>query len=151
MYFKVWDVDDPFDQLNPNMPDVHLIDADASGPDNRGTDPAPGTYTGTTDDAGKTRVTITVSMQPGNNYRAGASVLQDAIDQPPAGQTMQQVAGAPGPTFTSGYSVPLVWSPMLTVWRKLWVERDTMAAPIRPAFRRSGKSTRSCRRPDVQG
>ena len=70
-------------------------------------------------------------IQPGNNYRAGASVLEDALDQPPAGQTMQDVAdalNAYGGNFYA-YSVPLVWSQMLTVWRKLHVETDSMARP----------------------
>jgi hypothetical protein len=124
VYFKVWDVDDPFDQKNPNMPDVGIIDGDASGPDNRPAGEQPWTGTDTTDENGKTSVIFTVSMQPGNNYRAGASLLEDAMTQ-----GTQSKADALGATFTSGYSVPLVWSPMLTVWRKLWIERDTMQAP----------------------
>jgi hypothetical protein len=67
-------------------------------------------------------------MHPGNNYRAGASLLQDALDQPPAGQNMQDVADALNANggAWSGYSVPLEWSPMLTVWRKLAIEVDSM-------------------------
>jgi hypothetical protein len=123
VYFKVWDVDDPFDQKNPNMPDVGIIDGDASGPDNRPAGEQPWTGTDTTDENGKTSVIFTVSMQPGNNYRAGVSVLQDAVQQ--ADQTK---ADSLGHGFASGYSVPLVWSPMLTVWRKLHVEVDSMSA-----------------------
>ena len=88
VYFKVWDVDDPFDQMNAGMPDVNLIDAAASGPDNR---PPPGegptSLTGSIDPAGQeARVTFTVSMQPGNNYRAGASCLSDAVSEVQARQ-----------------------------------------------------------------
>ena len=71
------------------------------------------------------RWTFTVSMQPGNNYRAGASCLQDAINQ--ANQTIADALNAQGGQC-AGYTVPLEWSRMLTVWRKLWVEADSMAA-----------------------
>ena len=64
-------------------------------------------------------------MQPGNNYRAGASCLADAISQ--ANQQTADALNANG-GYWSGYSVPLVWSPMLTVWRKLHVEFDSMTA-----------------------
>jgi hypothetical protein len=40
VYFTVFDVDDPFDQLHADMPGVDVIDNDASGPDNR---PSPDT------------------------------------------------------------------------------------------------------------
>jgi len=59
-----------------------------------------------------TNITIEVSMQPGNNYRAGASVLQDAINQ--ATQTIVDALNANGGTW-SDYAVPLHWSEMLTV------------------------------------
>jgi len=138
VYFRVFDVDDPFDQLNPSMPDVGLIDDDMSGGDNRpvgSPDPAVGTYQAVNDANGKATVTITVSMQPGNNYRAAASLIQEALTQTTMydGQTVnpQQHADALNGTSgsSSGYSVPRHWSQMLTVWRKLHVERDTMAAP----------------------
>ena len=136
VYFKVWDVDDPFDQLNPSMPNVSLIDANTTGPDNRGPEaqPLPWTATGTTDAEGKARVTFTVSMQPGNNYRAAASLLQDALsaaqlDQTKADATDDDYPYPDKPGDFSGYKVPATWSQMLTVWRKLHVETDSMAAP----------------------
>ena len=135
VYFKVWDVDDPFDQLNPSMPDVGLIDSNNSGQDNRpppGEQPWPATAVtganGQPDD--KASVRFTVSMQPGNNYRAGASVNSDATA---TAQVDQTNADAVNPAHGndgnwSGYSVPLTWSKMLTVWRKLHVEVDSMSA-----------------------
>ena len=131
VYFKVWDVDDPFDQLHAGMADVNLIDANASGPDNR---PPPGeapvSLTGSIDPAGQeARVTFTVSMQPGNNYRAGASCLQDAVSDVQADQTTADAINEKNPAAPgaySGYDVPLVWSQMLTVWRKLTLEVDSM-------------------------
>ena len=43
-YCRVWDVDDPFDQLHADMPDVALIDDDEVGGDNRPTPEAPRSY-----------------------------------------------------------------------------------------------------------
>lgn len=121
------------------MPGVELIYANDAGPDSRPSGEAPRTFAPVNTylvhgDGGEVigaeaRVTMEVSMQPGNNYRAGASCLVDALDQPPNVQppvTMQNVADS---VTHAGYSVPLVWSPMLTVWRKLHVETDTMARP----------------------
>ena len=136
VYFKVWDVDDPFDQLNPSMQDVSLIDANATGPDNRGPEaqPLPWSASATTDAEGMARVTFTVSMQPGNNYRAAASLLADALSitqltQTKADAVFDQYPAPYKPGNFSGYSVPATWSPMLTVWRKLHVETDSMARP----------------------
>jgi hypothetical protein len=133
VHFEVFDVDDPFDQAHVTMPDVQLIDDDLEGGDNRpegAADPAVGVYQALTDANGEARVTVEVSMQPGNNYRAGASCLQDAVSQ-----ATQETADLTC-LFTSlgaweGYFTPLVWSKMLTVWRKLHVETDTM---VRPTF-----------------
>jgi hypothetical protein len=118
VYFKVWDVDDPFDQNNPDMLNVGLIDNDASGPDNRGLDPAPYTYSAPTDAEGKARVSVTVSMQPGNNYRGGASTNLQAVLS-----TSQSEAD------TNARPIDVRFSEMLTVWRKLHVEVDSMARP----------------------
>jgi len=90
VYFRVFDVDDPFDQLracDPNnpapdcVPNVGIIDNDLVGPDNRGSDSAPGYYSAVTLRAtdegarrsGQARVKVDVSMYPGNNYRAAAA------------------------------------------------------------------------------
>jgi hypothetical protein len=158
VYFRVFDVDDPFDQVytclpgddpnnleTPCVSGVTAVDNDFAGPDNRGADSAPGFYQAITDGNGEARVPITLSMQPGNNYRASASLIQEALDQ----NTLidgtpvdpQQNADSLSSYFQSGtgryqpwgdfdgYRVPVVWSRMLTVWRHLWIERDTMAAP----------------------
>jgi len=67
-------------------------------------------------------VTFTISMQPGDNYRAAASVLVNAPLQ--VGQAdADALNGAEDSSRSwSGYKVPVVWSEMLTVWRKLHVE-----------------------------
>lgn len=144
VFFKVFDVDDPFDQLNAAMPNVAVIDPTnpTNGPDNRPIGEAPVTLLeDKTDDNGIARRAFTVSMQPGNNYRASASLIQGALSQNTLqnGQTLnpQQQADAVSAKFPSspgsweGYELPVVWSEMLTVWRKLHVETDTM---VRPTF-----------------
>lgn len=146
VYFKLWDVDDPFDQIHgplgaDDVPNVAEIDNNQAGPDNR---PLPGeapmTHTATTGPDGTATWTITVSMQPGNNYRAAASALSDVFGPDP--QVTQATADLLGVKSDNqgnlvangedwGYKVPVVWSEMLTVWRKLHVETDTM---VRPTF-----------------
>jgi hypothetical protein len=147
VHFRVWDVDDPFDQLHgPNGPpgdlmaDVHLIDSNMAGPDNRGqNDPGPGVYTADTnaEEPEKAVVTVTVAMQPGDNYRAAASCLPDAVSTAQTTQSDADLLGVttdpngwfiPNGAFAA-YRVPTTWSPMLTVWRKLHVETDSMARP----------------------
>lgn len=145
VYFKVWDVDDPFDQLHGiNFPpgarrvhDVELIDNDLTGPDNRPTPEAVQAFSADTDANGEAIVTVTLSMQPGNNYRAAASCLQDAVNQASqaTADALSTVYDPQSQTYSwngawFGYSVPAVWSPMLTVWRKLHIERDSMRAPL---------------------
>jgi len=159
VYFKVWDVDDPFDQLHgpnavdpcPNtpeneaeIPNVELIDNDRDGPDNRPVPEQPMTFSATTtvragpfgELISEAIVTVTVSMQPGNNYRAAASAIPDVFG--PDAQVTQTAADElsvqqyPDGTFHhfggfDGYQVPVVWSKMLTVWRTVWLELDSMA------------------------
>jgi hypothetical protein len=72
VYLKVFDVDDPFDQLHAGMPNVNLIDGDAVGGDNRGGGGV-GNYEEMTDALGRAVVPLVVSMQPGDNYRAAAA------------------------------------------------------------------------------
>ncbi|HNO80362.1 MAG TPA: hypothetical protein PKN33_20130 [Phycisphaerae bacterium] len=130
--FRLWDVDDPFDQNNPAMTNVGLIDNDTSGPDNRlpagVNDPAIGATTATTDANGVAQVTeIEVSMNPGNNYRAAASLAAGLL------ATVTQTnadANSPPPEVK--------FTKMLTIWRKLWVETDSMA---RPTFAQNTVST----------
>jgi len=146
VYFRVFDVDDPFDQLNacdpadpdkPCVANVGLIDSNTSGPDNRPTPEPPRFYSVPSDENGQASITVTVTMQPGNNYRAAASVIREAvqtqIDQGKADALSVYTKDGksyPNGSF-AGYKVPVVWSPMLTVWRKLHVETDSM---VRPTF-----------------
>ncbi|UCC31756.1 MAG: hypothetical protein JSU86_05655, partial [Phycisphaerales bacterium] len=99
---------------------VALIDGDTSGPDNRGTAGGLAASSAQTDANGEARVTFTVSMQPGDNFRTGASVAQTALDR-----TTQAQADANSPPDH------VVFTDMLTVWRKLHIETDSM---VRPTF-----------------
>jgi hypothetical protein len=139
VYFRVFDVDDPFDQLNGAMPDVGLIDGNTSGPDNRPVGEPIQFFTGTTGSDGKATVTLTVSMQPGNNYRAAAATTltdidlatQEKADSLSARFESPSGTWRPNGDFDSYFPCQTVWSPMLTVWRKLHVETDSM---VRPTF-----------------
>lgn len=120
VYFTVWDVDDPFDQNNSTMPNVSLIDSNTSGPDNRPTPEPPAPLTGTADAFGEAIASspFVVSMQPGNNYRAGAAESQTLINT----VTQTQADANTPPQYVK-------FTDMLTVWRKLHVEVDSMSAP----------------------
>jgi hypothetical protein len=130
---KSFDVDDPtqefkFVEVDPN--DVLGI---AIGNDNRG---APNTgqlaqATLTLDNQGEATTDFAVTMQPGDNFRVAA--LLDTLTAPTHLNQLQVTSefgefyvwpnneGIPG--FVGGIS------PMLTVWRKLHLEFDSMLAP----------------------
>jgi hypothetical protein len=80
---------------------------------------------GIVDANGEAKFILQVGMQPGSNYRVVASVMDEALCQgvqtgDPAvpkylGSAISEDGGAPA-------------SPLLTVWRRLWVENDSMGA-----------------------
>lgn len=109
VYFQLWDVDDPSANSGP-------VDDNAVGPDNRGT--ASLTASVSTDGSGVARATLIVSMQPGDNFRVVASCYSGA-----EGLGTQALADA-GSDPVDGKMTEA-----LTVWRKLWVEQDSMGAP----------------------
>ncbi len=80
---------------------------------------------GVIDAEGKAKFIFKVGMQPGNNYRVVASLIdEDMYDGVQASNP-----AAPkylGPELHQNGSAPA--SPLLTVWRRLWVENDSMAA-----------------------
>lgn len=124
IYVRIFDVDDPSSSSLPVDPN------DAAGPtgnDNRESWPngymdlsssttagvqglsAPGTAV----------VQFFVSMHPGDNYKAFVTASQ--ADRDSITQTMAD-GGAPLPNGVYA-------SPMLTVWRKLFIEQDSMQSP----------------------
>ena len=115
VYFKSFDVDDPSTST--------IIDPLGNvGNDNH--PPGAGTLSPiemVTDGDGKARVTLTVGMAPGDNYRVAASLDNAKLQEPYLTQTMADT-DAPPPG--------VVFSPMLTVWRKLHLELDSMEAVL---------------------
>ena len=84
------------------------------------------TAQGTVDANGETKFIFRVGMQPGSNYRVVASVNDEAMyagvqtSNPAAAKYLGPEANQTGGTAAS---------PLLTVWRRLWVENDSMKAP----------------------
>jgi hypothetical protein len=133
VYLKVFDVDDPSQVsngqvLDPNGPagddNMHAVGLG----DNWGyfLPQRSKQVTATLDSAGEATVQFMVNQQPGNNYRVAVAIKESDLNS-------LQVSG-PGSGFVtadssavSGFNGAL--TPMLTVWRKLHIEVDSMAAP----------------------
>lgn len=132
VFLKAFDVDDPTPPYQDgNSPD-NSIDPQPAGDDNRCT-PKPGTFvshngptaTITLDANGKGRVIFETTKKPGDNFRVALAFKHEDLNS-------LQVSSPEGQGFVPGNSDKQatgfngVVSPMLTVWRKLWLERDTM-------------------------
>jgi hypothetical protein len=78
---------------------------------------------GTVNTNGETKFTFKVGMQPGNNYRIVASVIDESMYQgvQTSNPTLDKYLG-----FEIDESGEAPASPLLTVWRNLWVENDSM-------------------------
>jgi len=118
LHFKRWDVDDPCFSTAPLDPDDSDPDPNKHSIDNRGSFKfenndhsidvlAEGCIVYTT---------FLVSMNPGDNYRITATTSQEANDD----LTHYKVE-------TGNIPSSVKRTPMLTTWRKLWIERDYMA------------------------
>lgn len=115
VYFKSFDIDDPSANSSP-------VDSNGSnGSDNRGT-PKQGTLSATsavTDATGIASVVLSVTKQPGDNFRVAASCDEAALtslnDNNVPANNEPEIAGFSGRV-----------SEMLTVWRRLWIEMDSM-------------------------
>ena len=116
VYFKVFDVDDPTSDAGP-------IDANGpAGNDNRGV-PQTLPVSVLADDSGHARATLHASAHPGDNYRVAAGCDITYLDG--LSVSGAEVVDATGATLpTPGAKV----TPMLTVWRRLHIERDDMTA-----------------------
>ena len=116
IYAKVFDVDDPSSSTGP-------VDHDEGGTpqgnDNRDPISSGLTLTATTDQDGIAYVSFPVSMRPGDNYRVFASTDAAALDA--VTQEMADGEEELQPCVSA--------SEMLTVWRHMFVELDSMVAP----------------------
>jgi hypothetical protein len=119
IFFKSFDVDDPSRDAKP-------VDSNGgAGNDNFGTVPA---LDGVayTDATGAAEQTFTVSTRPGDNYRVAASCNQGYLSQlHPAGIQISDADGQILPTNGRAGVTDL-----LTVWRKVHVEVDSMGPVI---------------------
>jgi len=113
VYFNWWDVDDP--STSPII-DTYNLPGGQSGPDNYGQGASLYADSAVTDGSGQARLTFTVSMQPGDNFKVAASTNQTKIGQ----MTQPKADGLEMLPDT------VVLSPLLTVWRELHVELDSM-------------------------
>jgi len=117
VYFKMWDVDDPSSNSAP-------IDGTnpTAGPDNKGTGAGFEGQTTTNADTnaqGVAKPIMTVSMQPGDNFRVAASCNATVL---------AHVTQAEADSGNASKPKVVKITEMLTVWRKLHVELDSMAA-----------------------
>jgi hypothetical protein len=89
------------------------------------------TAQGTVDANGETKFIFKVGMQPGNNYKIVASVIDESMY---SGVQTADPATAKylGPESNQNGGAPA--TSLLTVWRRLWVENDSMEAIQTDAF-----------------
>ena len=107
--FSKWDVDDPYSDTAGNPVD------DDDGPDNYGLGSSMATYAAT-NASGEATVTLTVSVKPGDNFKIAAATSALRVDE------MTQLAADGHEALPDTVKL----SAMLTVWRKLHVQVDSM-------------------------
>ena len=140
VFFEVIDVDDPSanDVSAPNNDPMGIVDNEHNSTDNRGDGArtGPGSsmyYIVRSNSVGQAIVTnFRVSMQPGDNYRFVASLNPIGSSDYTAIQDDGSAAGVLNNTLSPPARMgvnatgPAVLSDMLTVWRRLHIEDDTM-------------------------
>lgn len=115
VYFKAYDVDDP-------SSDHPSLDANGfEGRDNRQVQGLDAVVPATTDSSGVARVVLTVSMQPGDNYKLTAAC--DPVHLNNLLVIGTEVRNPAGQTLPTEYANV---TPVLTVWRRLHIELDSM-------------------------
>lgn len=121
IYFQSFDVDDP--SSNGAPVDKNDVSGAQVGNDNRGT-PQTGTLSAAsvrTDASGAAQVELTVTMQPGDNFRVAATCNSDFFGGVVVnGTNLRDSSGNTLPTQRVNVA------DMLTVWRRVHVEVDSM-------------------------
>jgi hypothetical protein len=143
--FRAFDVDDPttdntiVDDSGPLGRDNRVegsdkpegkLDKDPTSNTTSGCSQADGTCWAQTDATGVARVEFAVNMHPGNNYRVGASSDETYLLGAAADVGSTKVIGPDGellPDTTAGLAKAKS-TDLLTVWRRLHIEVDTMNA-----------------------
>jgi hypothetical protein len=125
-HFKVFDVDDPTpSSIDPS----DVIDGNGlTGDDNFGDAATLNVTQLSTDQNGQAQVEFTVSMNAGDNYRVAVSFDPVKLDGLAVDDDTDPGYIPSGQAQLPGFAGKL--SPMLTVWRRLWYEFDSMAAPL---------------------
>lgn len=123
VYFKVFDVDDPSSDEDP-------VDSNGSdGNDNRGGTGTLSATSAVTDSNGEAKVTFTVGMNPGDNYRVAATLNPEEFDNLTVTSPSPKFLIYPDNNQIDGFIGKT--TNMLTVWRKLNLEFDLMKTPTR--------------------
>ena len=121
IFFRTFDVDDPSSDAVPVDPNA------ADGNDNRGM-PQAGTLSvasAQTDASGAAQVELTVTMQPGDNFRVAAVCNSTALGGVVVnGTDLKDSSGNTLPTQRVNVT------DMLTVWRRVHVEMDSMGPVV---------------------
>ncbi len=142
VFVKAFDVDDSTNEASVKYPNSSMPDVDSNGPaggdnilDFLSTPQSGQFWTGSSwggDTAnvvvatnGEAKFIFRVGMQPGNNYRVVTSLLNN-LGYSGAQTTNPTTAKYLGPAATQNAGTYV--SPLLTVWRRLWVENDSMEA-----------------------
>ena len=131
--FRAFDVDDPYTNAPP-------VDDENKSADNIGTLTQLPNAGVSSDANGIAETTLTLSMQPGDNFRVVAATSADYFN----GLAARQNDGAKASVTNSSGDVvpPNHITPLLTVWRRLHVEVDSMQAVPLGSNQISGSITR---------
>jgi hypothetical protein len=124
MHVRVLDVDD----ASPNILDP-LGEIDTNGPlgdDNFGSAAVLAETVGETDFGGIYEVEFEVGMQPGDNYRVAVALRQWTVNGLTVTDNLSPKFVLADNNQKAGFNGQL--SEMLTVWRRLWYEFDSMGA-----------------------
>lgn len=131
-YFRAFDVDDPSKDTtidpngtagNDNLPDVGLVYSLKSG---LFTATVVSTISAVADTNGEAMVEFAAGTQPGNNYRIAVALHPDDLNLLTETNTQSEYYLPAGDKQVAKF--PGFISPMLTVWRKLHLEVDSMEA-----------------------
>lgn len=136
VYFRVFDIDDtsagdehtgagwdPEDELGACQLDDNDTAVRHAGDDNRGDGALPITQASTEGPTSNCAVAVLqVSLLPGDNYRAVASLIREKCEDALLAADGFEVA------YPAELSPPHSSEP-LTVWRRLYIELDSMASP----------------------
>ncbi len=142
VFVKAFDVDDStseeFDTIDGGLPVIDIngksgndnladyLETPPSGQFWTGAAWGPDSAQGIVGSDGETRFIFRVGMQPGSNYRVVASVI-DQTSLTGIQVTTSTASKYLGPELSQTAGAQAA-SPLLTVWRRLWVENDSMSA-----------------------